>query len=296
MPTPNDRGPHRPRTNIQYHVENGWVVPDQPQTPPRRTSTQEQRRAAARRARAKRRRLRQLALIGTACGILVVSGVITALLPAKGADAPLTSDAPANTRLVAPVPYAGSNGSTGTAQALNWGTVGPQRQSADTGYTYTALPAAPAALPEFGRVDTSWFADAAFLGDSLTAGFCVNEYNIDVGGALVCGYEGISPNTIVNRATVTSPDRLAVINAAIQQLCAERGCYYLDLSAEFADDAGYLSTEFSQPDGVHLTVSGYSRWVSYLCTHVPYSKDNPYQAGSTYYLSEDMKGLLSDLP
>ena len=74
MPTPNDRGPHRPRTNIQYHVENGWVVPDQPQTPPRRTSTQEQRRAAARRARAKRRRLRQLALIGTACGILVVSG------------------------------------------------------------------------------------------------------------------------------------------------------------------------------------------------------------------------------
>ena len=45
MPTPNDRGPHRPRTNIQYHVENGWAVPDQPQTPPRRTSTQEQRRA-----------------------------------------------------------------------------------------------------------------------------------------------------------------------------------------------------------------------------------------------------------
>ena len=375
MPTPNDRGPHRPRTNIQYHVENGWAVPDQPQTPPRRTSTQEQRRAAARRARAKRRRLRQLALIGTACGILVVSGVITALLPAKGADAPLTSDVPADTRLVAPVPYAGSNGSTGTAQALNWGTVGPQRQSADTGYTYTALPAAPAALPAFGRVDTSWFADAAFLGDSLTAGFCVNEYNIDVGGALVCGYEGISPNTVVNRATVSSPDRgeevpldvlaaaqpaklyiligtnalvqpgnddsflayygkmlddlrtalpntvfyvqsvlpatqekvadslpglapdrLAVINAAIQQLCTERGCYYLDLSAEFADDAGYLSTEFAQPDGVHLTVSGYSRWVSYLCTHVPYSKDNPYQAGSTYYLSEDMKGLLSDLP
>ena len=235
--------------------------------------------------------------------------------------------------------------------------------------------AKPAALPEFGRVDTSWFADAAFLGDSLTAGFCANEYNIDVGGALICGYEGISPNTVVNRTTVTSPDRgeevpldvlaaaqpaklyiligtnalvqpgnddsflayygkmlddlrtalpdttfyvqsvltatqekvsdslpglapdrLAAINAAIQQLCAERGCYYLDLNAEFADDAGYLQTDFSQPDGVHLTVSGYSKWVSYLCTHVPYSKNNPYQAGSTYYLSDDMKNLLNDIP
>ena len=209
----------------------------------------------------------------------------------------------------------------------------------------------------------------------LTAGFCVNEYNIDVGGALVCGYEGISPNTIVNRTTVSSPDRgeevpldvltaaqpaklyiligtnalvqpgnddsflayygkmldelrtalpntafyvqsvlpatqekisdtlpglapdrLAVINAAIQQLCAERGCYYLDLNAEFADDAGCLMADFAQPDGVHLTVSGYSRWVSYLCTHLPYSKNNPYQAGSTYYLSEDMKTLLADIP
>lgn len=121
MPTPNDRGPHRPRTNIQYHVENGWAVPDQPAdaaAPHLHAGAAPRRR---RRARAKRRRLRQLALIGTACGILVVSGVITALLPAKGADAPLTSDAPANTRLVAPVPYAGSSGSAGTAQALNWG-------------------------------------------------------------------------------------------------------------------------------------------------------------------------------
>ena len=93
-----------------------------------------------------------------------------------------------------------------------------------------------------------------------------------------------------------APDRLAVINAAIQQLCAERGCCYLDLNAEFADDAGCLQSDFAQPDGVHLTVSGYSKWVSYLCTHLPYSKNNPYQAGSTYYLSEDMKNLLADIP
>ena len=166
-------------------------------------------------------------------------------------------------------------------------------------------------------MDTGWFADAAFWVISLTAGFCANGYNIDVGGALICGYEGHQPPTpLSNRTTVTSPrsgarvpldvlaaaqpaklyiligtnalvqpgnddsfwpttekcwttcarrcltrrsyvqsvltatqekisdslpglapDRLAVINAAIQQLCArKRGCYYLDLNAEFADD------------------------------------------------------------
>lgn len=385
MPTPQNREPgRRPRNpdTERYTMQGDWAVPNQyPTAPPqRRAPTQEQRRAAARRRREIRRRRRRLAVLGTVGGVLVLSGIITVLLPksVKGETeaAPLPTADPAGTRLVAPLPYAGAGDSGGqNAQTLNWGTVGPQRQTADTGYTYTALPAKPAALPEFGRVDTSWFADAAFLGDSLTAGFCANEYNIDVGGALICGYEGISPNTVVNRTTVTSPDRgeevpldvlaaaqpaklyiligtnalvqpgnddsflayygkmlddlrtalpdttfyvqsvltatqekvsdslpglapdrLAAINAAIQQLCAERGCYYLDLNAEFADDAGYLQTDFSQPDGVHLTVSGYSKWVSYLCTHVPYDKDNPYQAGSTYYLSDDMKNLLNDIP
>lgn len=385
MPTPQNREPgRRPRNpdTERYTMQGDWAVPNQhPTAPPqRRAPTQEQRRAAARRRREIRRRRRRLAVLGTVGGVLVLSGIITVLLPksVKGETeaAPLPTADPAGTRLVAPLPYAGAGDSgSQNAQTLNWGTVGPQRQTADTGYTYTALPAKPAALPEFGRVDTSWFADAAFLGDSLTAGFCANEYNIDVGGALICGYEGISPNTVVNRTTVTSPDRgeevpldvlaaaqpaklyiligtnalvqpgnddsflayygkmlddlrtalpdttfyvqsvltatqekvsdslpglapdrLAAINAAIQQLCAERGCYYLDLNAEFADDAGYLQTDFSQPDGVHLTVSGYSKWVSYLCTHVPYDKDNPYQAGSTYYLSDDMKNLLNDIP
>ena len=392
MPNPQNRRPDperrpRPRPEMEYTWQGEWATPV---APPRQSNsprdpegrrprpTQEQRRAAARRARARRRKRRQLMVVGTAAGILLVSAVVTALLPksAKGeTEVPVATPVPGAAQLVAPLPYAGQGDTSTNAQTLNWGTVGPTRQTAENGYTYTALPAAPAALPEFGRVDTSWFADAAFLGDSLTAGFCESEYNIDVGGALICGYEGISPNTIVNRTTVTSPDRgeevpldvlsaaqpaklyiligtnalvqtgnddsflnyyarmlddlrsalpnttfyvqsilaatqetvaddtpglapdrLAVINAAIQQLCAERGCYFLDLNAEFADESGYLLTDFAQPDGVHLTVSGYSKWVSYLCTHLPYSKDNPYQAGSTYYLSDDVKALLSDLP
>lgn len=394
MPAPRRPGPdrpQRPRTGMQYDWQDGWArpgasagsrgpgAPAGPQgsgAPGRPPRTPEQRRAAARRARERRRRRRRTFAAATVGGILAVSGIITLLLPPSvtGVQTPQETPAPAGVQLVAPLPYGG--GSTGnTAQALNWGTVGPVQQTAESGYTYTALPAEPAALPEFGRVDTTWFADAAFLGDSLTAGFCESEYDIDVGGALICGYEGVSPNTIVNRATVKNPDRgeevamdvltaaqpaklyiligtnalvatgndesflnyygrmldelraalpntalyvqsilsatqetvaddapglapdrLASINGSIQSMCAERGCYFLDLNAEFSDESGYLLAEYAQPDGVHLTVSGYSKWVSYLCTHVPYNKNNPYQAGSTYYLSDDLKQLLSDIP
>ena len=82
----------------------------------------------------------------------------------------------------------------------------------------------------------------------------------------------------------------------LKALCEERGLYYLDLNAEFSDENGYLLTDYAQPDGIHLTVSGYNKWVSYLCTHTPYSKNNPYQPGSTYYLSEEMQSQLADLP
>ena len=385
MPVPQRPGrdrPQRSQPNMQYDWQDGWARPGAPAgpqgpgapgPPPR---TPEQRRAAARRARERRRRRRRTFAAATVGGILVLSGIITVLLPpdVTGEPVPPQTPPPAGDQLVAPLPYGGGT-TDNTPQALNWGSVGPVQQTAESGYTYTALPAEPAALPEFGRVDTTWFADAAFLGDSLTAGFCENEYDIDVGGALICGYEGVSPNTIVNRTTAKNPDRgdevaldvltgaqpaklyvligtnalvatgndesflnyyarmlgelraalpntaiyvqsilsatqetvaddapglapdrLASINASIQGMCAERGCYFLDLNAEFSDESGYLLAEYAQPDGVHLTVSGYNKWVSYLCTHVPYNKNNPYQPGSTYYLSDDLKQLLSDIP
>lgn len=333
-----------------------------------------QARKAARRARELRRKRARLMGIGTVAGVFLLAGVITLLLP-KGkpevAATPETSaDAALANRLVAPVPYGGGSSENPTQPAVDWGFVGPLQQT--DAITYTAAPAALTSVPALGRVDTSWFADAAFLGDSLTVGFM--DYDIDVGGALVCGYEGTSPNQIVNRATLThvdrgeeipldvlsaaqpaklyvllgtnalvgtgndegflsyygrmldelkttlpntmifvqsvlpvrpealadapglSPERLATINAAIAAQCAEKGCYYLDLEAEFTDDTGALNADDAQPDGIHLTVAGYGKWVSYLCTHVPYDKDNPYQAGSDYYLDDTLKSLLNDLP
>ena len=191
MPTPQRPGSDRPRrSRIQndYTWQGGWAHPE----PPRRSGerpplTPEQQRALARRRRERRRRRRRALLAGTVGGILVLSGIITLLLPKSVTQGSETAESvvTGSTQLVAPLPYGGSDGAASSpqAQTLNWGTVGPVQQSEESGYTYTAVPAKPAALPEFGRVDTSWFADAAFLGDSLTAGFCVNEYNIDVGGA-----------------------------------------------------------------------------------------------------------------
>ena len=387
MPTPQRPNPGAPRRNrggSEYNWQAGGARPEPPpRTGPAPTGRPplppHPQRALARRRRERRRRRRRTFVVGTAGGILLLSGIITLLLPKSVTGEPTVTDptSTGSTQLVAPLPYGGSGGGSDSSntQTLNWGTVGPAAQNEETGYTYTAVPSDPVALPEFGRVDTSWFADAAFLGDSLTAGFCENEYNIDVGGALICGYEGVSPNTIVNRTTAKNPDRgdevaldvltaaqpaklyiligtnalvstgndesflnyyarmldelrtalpntalyvqsilsatqatveddapglapdrLASINASIQSMCAERGCYFLDLNAEFSDESGYLLSDYAQPDGIHLTVSGYSKWVSYLCTHVPYNKNNPYQAGSTYYLSDDVKELLADIP
>lgn len=388
------RAPYAPRRGgddvrpAQYDpngLEEDWVRAEE-YVPPRspepeyhkETYTRQPRRrpdpARQQAARQRRRAQRRMLLVCTVAGILVVSGVVTLVLPESAKTPPSQMASPETAladRLVAPLPYGGGDGSsTTTAQAVDWGTVGPVKQTEN--YTYTALPAEPDSVPEFGRVTTEWFSDAVFLGDSLTVGYV--DYDIDLSGARVLAYEGASPNNFVNRTTLknandeeevpldilaaeppaklyllvgtnalasgtpdegflnyygrlldelksilpdtqifvqsilpvrpevleSSPgmatDHLNTINEAIRDMCAEKGCYYLDLASAFTDSEGNLIADYAQPDGIHLTVSGYNNWVTYLCTHVPYDKDNPYQAGSTYYLDDSIKQLLTDLP
>jgi lysophospholipase L1-like esterase len=332
-------------------------------------------RALGRKIRAKRRQKRRLAVLGTAVGVLLLAAVMTALLPGKKAEpeVPVATAEQTQVSLIAPLPYAGAGqdatGDSAQSNVPNWGSVGPVRQTEN--FVFTQAQAKTAQLPEFGSVDMSWFSDAAFLGDSLTEGF--TEFEIDAGGALICGYVGASPNQVVNRATLTNgngseevpldvlaqaapkklyllmgtnslvgtgndetflsyygqmlddlrqilpdtmifvqsvlpvrpealekapglaSDRVASINASLLALCQEKGCYYLDLAAAFTDDTGALSTDYAEQDGIHLLTKGYSTWLEYLCKHVPYSKNNPYRAGSTYYLEDSVKSLLSDL-
>lgn len=359
QPQPVHRAAPRPQQRSSYHAQQ-----------PNRGSAPHPRQCCKPRLPDRR-----VILAGTAAGILLLAGVITLLLPSNKAveNVPVGTEQTAQAgRLVAPVPYADSDGSGNGGPSIDWGTIGPVQQAEI--YTYTAAPQAPDMVPEFGRVSTDWFSDAAFLGDSLTAG--IAYYDINVGGALVLGYEGTSPNQIVNRAALKNtneddaeqvpldilaeqqpaklylligtnalaglgndegflayygklldelqstlpnsmifvqsilnvrpealdqapgltPERVGSMNDKIKEMCKERGFYYLNLTEAFTGEDGYLTADYAQNDGIHLTVAGYSHWVDYLCTHVPYNKNNPYQQGSTYYLSDELRQLIADLP
>ena len=82
---------------------------------------------------------------------------------------------------------AGGGGRRGGSAGLR---PGPPEPGA---YTVRAYDSSVIRQPATGQVDLSYFADAAFLGDSLTVGF--TDYDINLGGALICGYIGAGPDT-----------------------------------------------------------------------------------------------------
>ncbi len=156
--------------------------------------------AAARRHRRRRRRLQgYLNFACCAAAILLVSLGITKLIELGGKspeDESASSSAAYSSAVLAPLPMQG-----GTAAAAT--DFGPVQQTGS--YTLLAHNKDTIRLAERGQVSLDYFSDAAFLGDSLTEGF--TEYNINLSGALICGYVGIGPDAIVNRTTVNHPQR-----------------------------------------------------------------------------------------
>ena len=169
----------------------------------------------------------KLRLLGVIAAILILSFAITAILEngQKHQDeAEQTATAGTAQNILAPLPMQGAaadstagesgetaadSGSAGStadpgAAAVTLETFGPARQTAG-GYTVKAHDSSTIRQPSCGQVDLSYFADAAFLGDSLTVGF--SDYNINLGGALICGYTGVGPDAIVNRSAVKSSVR-----------------------------------------------------------------------------------------
>lgn len=164
---------------------------------------------------------------GAVAGILLVSFAITAILEhgqAQPEELPTVTANGTAQNILAPLPMQGAvadstagesgetaadSGSAGStadsgAAAVTLETFGPARQTAG-GYTVKAHDSSTIRQPSCGQVDLSYFADAAFLGDSLTVGF--SDYNINLGGALICGYTGVGPDAIVNRSAVKSSTR-----------------------------------------------------------------------------------------
>ena len=156
----------------------------------------------------------KLRFLGAVVAILLVSYAITAILEkgAEGADdTPSTNASGIAENILAPLPMQGEADSSSAAQdgsigeqAVTLENFGPAKQSAGA-YTVKAYDASVIRQPSCGQVDLSYFADAAFLGDSLTVGF--SDYQINLDGALICGYTGVGPDAIVNRSAVKSPTR-----------------------------------------------------------------------------------------
>ena len=152
---------------------------------------------------------------GAVAGILLVSFAITAILEhgqTQPEELPTVTANGTAQNILAPLPMQGEadsssaapDGSIGTPDAVTLEAFGPAKQTAGA-YTVKAYDASVIRQPSCGQVDLSYFADAAFLGDSLTVGF--SDYQINLDGALICGYTGVGPDAIVNRSAVKSPTR-----------------------------------------------------------------------------------------
>lgn len=67
----------------------------------------------------------------------------------------------------------------------------------------------------------------------------------------------------VSESHVIPAENIIALNNMLKPLCEEFGITYLDLFREFADEAGNLRPEYDL-DSIHLTVQGYSLWLSKL--------------------------------
>ena len=73
-----------------------------------------------------------------------------------------------------------------------------------------------------------------------------------------------------------SPERITRVNARLQSLAAQKGCYYLNLNESLCPD-GVLQDGYAANDGLHLSKDGYIAWLEYLITHAAYDPANPYE-------------------
>ena len=63
-------------------------------------------------------------------------------------------------------------------------------------------------------------------------------------------------------------ENIGRMNEALREMCAEKECWFLDISSPLMDGEGYLSEVYAyKGDGKHLEASGYKLWAWYMRTH-----------------------------
>ncbi len=75
-------------------------------------------------------------------------------------------------------------------------------------------------------------------------------------------------------------DYIADFNASLEQMAADMGAYYLDISSALSDENGFLP-EGSNIDGIHLNQEYYEKWLQYLKNHTVYDPEAVLAAANT---------------
>ncbi|MCI6640184.1 MAG: HAD hydrolase-like protein [Pygmaiobacter massiliensis] len=77
-------------------------------------------------------------------------------------------------------------------------------------------------------------------------------------------------------------ERIADFNEALAQLAAQKGAHFLNVYETLADEDGFLKSEYSESDGLHLTEKGAQALIEYLRCHslnadksIPVNKNAP---------------------
>ena len=79
--------------------------------------------------------------------------------------------------------------------------------------------------------------------------------------------------TPVTAAVDADPNQYATMkqidlfNSKLQELCAEKGCWYLDVYSILVNGDGFLDDYYAYDDGEHFEKSGYVAWADYMKTH-----------------------------
>ncbi len=61
--------------------------------------------------------------------------------------------------------------------------------------------------------------------------------------------------------------RIYSYNTKLYNMCQEKGAFYLESTVALRDSEGYLPSEASPYDGIHITAEYYGKWYDYLKTH-----------------------------